>query len=238
MSIIALTIGHDFRLDEDMEALQELSASIAAIGVLQPLTVRRKDGGWQVIAGRRRLAAARLADLTHVPCHVCEADDELADEIALMENLHRKALSPIEVAIGFKRLQTNGLTAKEIGIKVGRSMSSVQQYLSLLKLPAELQEKVHLGLMSYYTALYGHKATGKREGGNEKDIMRGSTTGSALADHWRQRHDRLIAGVQQVRKKNFKHVWEVRDMLDKLVRIDVAPLGKTDEERDDWRNKW
>lgn len=125
----------------DGQALEELAASIRKLGIVQPLTVREiTPGKYQLIAGERRLRAARLAGLTHVPAYVRTADDQAMLELALVENIQREDLDAVEVAISFQRLiEECRLTQEQLSERVGKQRSTVANYLRLLKLPAEIQ---------------------------------------------------------------------------------------------------
>jgi ParB family chromosome partitioning protein len=125
----------------DAQSLEELAASIRKLGVIQPLTVREAGNGrYQLIAGERRLRAAKLAGLTHVPAYIRTADDQAMLELALVENIQREDLDAIEVAICFQRLTEEcKLTQEELSERVGKQRSTVANYLRLLKLPAEIQ---------------------------------------------------------------------------------------------------
>jgi ParB family chromosome partitioning protein len=125
----------------DQQALEELAASIRKLGIVQPLTVRESAGGrYQLIAGERRLRAARLAGLTHVPAYVRTADDQAMLELALVENIQREDLDAVEVAISFQRLiEECRLTQEQLSERVGKQRSTVANYLRLLRLPAEIQ---------------------------------------------------------------------------------------------------
>src|SRR5512133_102869 len=129
------------RTSFDEKALEELSASIKKLGIVQPLTVREiSNGRYQLIAGERRLRAARLAGLTHVPAYIRTADDQAMLELALVENIQREDLDAVEVAISFQRLiEECTLTQEQLSERVGKQRSTVANYLRLLKLPAEIQ---------------------------------------------------------------------------------------------------
>ena len=134
----------------DEQALQDLADSIAQYGLIQPITVRRLDSGYyQIIAGERRWRAARLAGLSEVPVRVIEADDRRTAELALVENLQRQDLNPMEEARGYLSLmQDYGLTQEEAARSVGRSRPAVANALRLLTLSPELRELVETGLLS------------------------------------------------------------------------------------------
>ncbi len=125
----------------DAQSLEELAASIRQVGIVQPLTVREtSDGRYQLIAGERRLRAARMAGLTHVPAYVRTADDTAMLEMALVENIQREDLDAMEVAITYQRLiEECSLTQEQLSDRVGKQRSTVANYLRLLRLPAEIQ---------------------------------------------------------------------------------------------------
>ncbi|MBR0355791.1 MAG: ParB/RepB/Spo0J family partition protein [Oscillospiraceae bacterium] len=134
----------------DEAALQELADSIAQYGLIQPITVRRLDSGYyQIIAGERRWRASRLAGLTEVPVRVIEADDRRTAELALVENLQRQDLNPMEEARGYQSLMRDyGLTQEEAARSVGRSRPAVANALRLLSLSPKVSELVEKGLLS------------------------------------------------------------------------------------------
>ena len=126
----------------DETALDELASSIGKLGVVQPLTVREseEDNKYQLIAGERRLKAARKAGLKTVPAYVRTADDQAMLELALVENIQREDLDSIEIAISYQRLiEECQLTQEKLSGRVGKQRSTVTNYLRLLKLPAEIQ---------------------------------------------------------------------------------------------------
>lgn len=138
------------RQDFDPEELQALADSIGEHGILQPLTVRELPTGFfQIIAGERRWRAARLAGLAEVPALVIEADDRKAMELALIENLQRQDLNPVEEALGYQSLLWDyGLTQEEVSRQVGKSRPAVANALRLLGLEEELLELVKSGKLS------------------------------------------------------------------------------------------
>ena len=138
------------RQDFDEEELQALSESIAEHGIIQPLTVRELPSGYyQIIAGERRWRAARLANLSEVPAVVIEADDKKAMELALIENLQRQDLNPVEEALGYRSLMEDfGLTQEETSQRVGKSRPAVANALRLLNLPDALLKKVREGVLT------------------------------------------------------------------------------------------
>ncbi len=134
----------------DEDALNELADSIAKHGVLQPLLVRPLlNGSYQLVAGERRWRASRIAGLTEVPVVIKELTDAQVAELALVENVQREDLNPLEEANGYKELSDKyGYTQDEISSMVGRSRSAVANALRLLSLPAEVQELVMKGQLS------------------------------------------------------------------------------------------
>ena len=138
------------RQDFDEEELQALADSIALHGIIQPLTVREMPNGYyQIIAGERRWRAARLASLSDVPAVIVEADDKKAMELALIENLQRQDLNPVEEALGYQTLMNEyGLTQEEAAGRVGKSRPAVANALRLLGLCSEVQERVRSGELS------------------------------------------------------------------------------------------
>lgn len=144
------------RTSFDELSLEELANSIKKLGIVQPLTVRETENGrYQLIAGERRLRAARIAGLTHVPAYIRTADDQAMLELALVENIQREDLDAVEVAISFQRLiEECKLTQEQLSDRVGKQRSTVANYLRLLKLPAEIQ----LGIKNKHLMM-GHART-------------------------------------------------------------------------------
>ncbi len=125
----------------DQDALRELSESIKVHGIIQPITVRRLSANqYQLISGERRFQASKLAGLTAVPAYVRTADDQQMLEMALIENIQRENLNPIEISLSYQRLITEcNLKQEELGDRVGKNRSTVTNYLRLLKLPPDIQ---------------------------------------------------------------------------------------------------
>lgn len=137
------------RCNFDEEKLQELAASIKEFGVVQPVVVRKKGRSYELVAGERRLRAAGLAGLTKVPAIVKDYDDAKMMEIALIENIQRHDLNPIEEAQGLRRLmQEFKLTQEQTAEKVGRSRSAVTNILRLLNLPEHVQKQIINGVLT------------------------------------------------------------------------------------------
>ena len=138
------------RRDFDPEELEELAESIRTHGIIQPLTVREMPNGYyQIIAGERRWRASRLAKLSEVPVVILEADDRKAMELALIENLQRQDLNPVEEALGYKSLMEDyGLTQEEAASRVGKSRPAVANALRLLGLSQPVLDKLREGLLT------------------------------------------------------------------------------------------
>ena len=134
----------------DEEALAELSASIAEHGVVQPVVVRPIDSGfYQIVAGERRWRAARMAGLFEVPVHIIEADDKTAAELALVENLQRQDLDPIEEAEGSQALRDKyAMTQEQIAARVAKSRPVIANALRLLGLPEDVRELIQTGRLA------------------------------------------------------------------------------------------
>jgi len=132
------------RTEFDPTALEELAETIKLHGLIQPITVRRlNDHQYQLISGERRTRAARLAGLTEIPVFIRTAEDQSMLEMALIENIHRENLNPIEVAISMSRLiEECKLTHEEMSVRVTKDRSTVTNYLRLLKLPPDIQHAV------------------------------------------------------------------------------------------------
>ena len=135
------------RQDFDEEELQSLADSISVHGVIQPLTVRELPNGYyQIIAGERRWRAARLANLSDIPAVIIEADDRKAMELALIENLQRQDLNPVEEALGYQTLiEEYGLTQEDAAKQVGKSRPAVANSLRLLGLCPQVLEQLRKG---------------------------------------------------------------------------------------------
>ena len=138
------------RLSFDQEALQELAASIRTLGLIQPITVRKKSADrYQIISGERRFRACRLAGMDMIPAYIRDASDQGMLEMAIVENIQRENLDPIEVALSYQRLiEECNLTQEQMADRVGKKRASVTNYLRLLKLPAKVQHDLKVGLLS------------------------------------------------------------------------------------------
>jgi len=139
------------RMSFDPEALQELADSIRSLGLIQPITVRRKDNSekYQIISGERRFRACRLAGFDMIPAYTLSTNDQGMMEMAIVENIQREDLDPIEVALSYQRLiEECSLTQEQMALRVGKKRVSVTNTLRLLKLPAKVQHDLKVGLIS------------------------------------------------------------------------------------------
>ena len=156
------------RREFDENALAELAQSISQHGVLQPLLVRPiADGGYQIVAGERRWRASRMAGLNEVPVVIRELTDLETTEIALIENLQREDLTPIEEAFGFKKLiEEYGMSQEDISKIVGKSRPAIANALRLLSLPSEIIDLINSGKLS---AGHGRTLLGLK---NQEDMLK------------------------------------------------------------------
>lgn len=138
------------RMAFDNEALEELADSIRTFGLIQPISVRKlKNGRYQIISGERRFKACKRAGMDIIPAYIRTADDQGMLEMAIVENIQRQDLDPIEVAMSYQRLIDEcNLTQDEMARRVGKNRVSVTNYLRLLRLPAKVQHDLKAGLLS------------------------------------------------------------------------------------------
>ncbi|MCR5243867.1 MAG: ParB/RepB/Spo0J family partition protein [Bacteroidales bacterium] len=138
------------RMSFDKDALEELAESIRTFGLIQPITVRKRaEGKYQIISGERRFRACRIAGMDMIPAYIRDANDQGMLEMAIVENIQRENLDPIEVAMSYQRLiEECSLTQEQMAERVGKKRASVTNYLRLLKLPAKVQHDLKVGLLS------------------------------------------------------------------------------------------
>ena len=137
------------RMNFDAEALQELAESIRTFGLIQPVTVRKRGGKYQIISGERRYRACIIAGMDMIPAYIRDANDQGMLEMAIVENIQRENLDPIEVAMSYRRLMEEcRLTQEQMADRVGKKRASVANQLRLLKLPAKVQHDLKVGLLS------------------------------------------------------------------------------------------
>ena len=138
------------RMNFNQEALEELADSIRTLGLIQPITVRKTSSGrYQIISGERRFRASRLTGMEMIPAYIRDTNDQGMLEMAIVENIQRENLDPIEVAMSYQRLiEECNLTQEQMAFRVGKKRASVTNYLRLLKLPAKVQHDLKAGLLS------------------------------------------------------------------------------------------
>ena len=137
------------RMNFDAEALQELAESIRTFGLIQPVTVRKRGGKYQIISGERRYRACIIAGMDMIPAYIRDANDQGMLEMAIVENIQRENLDPIEVAMSYRRLMEEcRLTQEQMADRVGKKRASVANQLRLLRLPAKVQHDLKVGLVS------------------------------------------------------------------------------------------
>lgn len=138
------------RIGFSEEGMAELTESIRSLGLIQPITVRKKSsGGYQIISGERRYRACRQAGMNMIPAYVREADDQGMLEMALVENIQRMDLDPVETALGYRRLMEEcSFTQEQLSLRLGKNRATVANTLRLLKLPVKVQHDLKEGLIS------------------------------------------------------------------------------------------
>ena len=189
------------RMSFDQEALEELAGSIRTFGLIQPITVRKKSGGkYQIISGERRFRACRLAGMDMIPAYIRDASEQGMLEMAIVENIQRENLDPIEVAMSYQRLiEECSLTQEQMADRVGKKRASVTNYLRLLKLPAKVQHDLKVGLVSV---------------GHAKVLL-------GVEDP--QLQEQLCDAI-------VKNGLSVRQLEDKIRKIDVKPVRNEDDQ--------
>jgi ParB family chromosome partitioning protein len=209
----------------DQAALEELAATIREHGVLTPVVVRRGLNGFQVIAGERRIRAARLAGLTRIPAVVKEANDSEALEMALVENLQREDLNPLEAAEAYQRLvEEFRLTQEEVAGRLGRNRSSVANAMRLLRLPQRIREDLASGTLSegHARALLGLEKQTDQLKARDLVVKRGLTVRAteALVRRLRAGEPHTRRGRPEVQDPNLAALEDqVRSTLGTKVRI-------------------
>ena len=165
------------RQDFNEEELEALAESIRIHGVIQPLTVRELNSGYyQIIAGERRWRASRMAGLSEIPAVIIEADDKKVLELALIENLQRQDLNPVEEALGYQSLiQEHGMTQEDAAVRVGKSRSAVANALRLLNLPESILERLRTGALTpgHARAILSLKTEKKQQEAAQKIVALG-----------------------------------------------------------------
>jgi ParB family transcriptional regulator, chromosome partitioning protein len=202
------------RIEMREEALQELATSIREKGLLQPILVRRKDGVYEIIAGERRFRAAKLAGLEELPAIIRDADDRECLELAMIENLQREDLNPIEIASVYQRFVDDfDYTHEELAKRLGVERSSVTNYIRLLKLPGWVKDLMNQGKL---TPGHGRVLiTLKDEEQQKRFVKKVLNEGTSVRELERARK------TEQVQKRSpFLHAEEVlREALKTKVQV-------------------
>ncbi|MCB0839632.1 MAG: ParB/RepB/Spo0J family partition protein [Bacteroidetes bacterium] len=184
------------RSEFDEELLKELADSIKEQGIIQPLTVRKLEANkYQLIAGERRLKASKIAGLTEVPAYLRTANDEQMLEMALIENIQREDLNPIEIAFSYQRMIDElGLKQTELGDKVGKNRASVANYLRLLKLPPKIMNGLKTKTISFG---HGRALIGVKDPFKQEDLYNETLTRSLSV----RQLETLIQGIEKKEAK-------------------------------------
>ncbi len=202
------------RLEMRQESLAELASSIEEKGLLQPIIVRRKEGVFEIIAGERRFRAAKMAGLKEVPAIIKDVDDREALELAMIENLQREDLNPVEVATVYQRfVEDFGYTQEELAKKMGMERSSISNYLRLLKLPPWIKDLIAAGKLTQ-----GHGRvliTLKSEREQKRYVKRALDEGLSVRELEQARKSARVA-----QSSPFSHVEEMlREILKTKVQV-------------------
>jgi len=221
------------RAEFDPVALDELKRSIKEKGIIQPITVRRIAGGYQLISGERRVRAARAAGLTEIPAYVItvRSDEEML-ELALIENLQRSQLNPIEVAISYKRLiEECRLTQDEVSQRMSKDRSTITNFLRLLKLPEAIQVAVRRGELSggHARALLGFESQERQLAVFHKVLKRGLSVREVerLVQVQPAKRDAKGHGVAGAASATFSSIEEqIRRLLGTRVHVRRLQGGK------------
>ncbi len=226
-----VTNPHQPRTQFDQEAIEELAASIKQLGVIQPITVRKNKNKFDLISGERRLRAAKLAGLKTIPAFVRLANDQEMLEMALVENIQREDLDPIEIALSFQAMidQLN-LTQDEMSKRVGKKRSTITNYLRLLKLDPIIQTGIRDGFISmgHGRALINIEDNKVQLEFYEK-IIKDNLSVRQTEDLVKRFREGKILSIKPSKKVIPGHIKkfekELSELLDKKVKITVTENG-------------
>jgi ParB family chromosome partitioning protein len=208
--------------------IEELAASIRSNGILQPIIMRRVDGGYGIVAGERRWRAAQRAGLLKVPAIVREVAEDRLLEMALIENIQRQNLNPIEEARAyFALIEDLGLTQAEVAEKVGRQRSTIANSIRLLDLPPRVQEMVEQGALTT-----GHaKAIAALPGAKAQEVGAGIIVKGGLSvretESWVKRHTHQVEPASASQARPDPHVRAAEEALQKALgtKVRIQPTG-------------
>lgn len=219
------------RMEFNRERLEELKASITENGVIQPITVRKTSAGFELIAGERRFRAVTELGFDRVPAYIMDVkDDEHLLELALIENIQREDLNPIEVALAYQQLQKEyDLTQEVVAMKVGKDRATVANFIRLLKLPDAIQNSVRIGEigMGHARAIMGLDARGDQMQVWKKCVKEGWSV-RKVEQEVRGRSDKPASKMASGPKKSV-YITEIEDRLRSRlgtqVKISVSKKG-------------
>jgi len=206
------------RLTFNQEALDELADSIRTLGLIQPITVRKTAAGrYQIISGERRYRASRQAGMEMIPAYIRDTNDQGMLEMAIVENIQRENLDPIEIAMSYQRLIDEcNLTQEQMAFRVGKKRTSVTNYLRLLKLPAKIQHDLKAGILSV-----GHA---KVLLGIEDDTIREALCDLVIKEDMSVRHlEEKIKKLTEERKSDAEN--KSQDLPEEYFRV-LEIVGK------------
>ncbi|OPL19675.1 MAG: hypothetical protein AVO35_01505 [Candidatus Aegiribacteria sp. MLS_C] len=215
------------RKEWDRDEISSLAVSIRSQGILQPLIVRTSGAGYQLIAGERRLRAAREAGLRTVPVMVREADDQQMLALALVENIQRKDLGPVEKAEAFMMLSSQfGLTQEELGERVGMSRSTVANFLRLLDLPEKVLDLMRSGELSmgHGRTLLG-LADGTRIAGVAVNAVRKGLSVRQLEERVRELNSPPRGTRRKVKPGESPETRQLQESLQRILKTRVRIRG-------------
>ncbi|HKA15351.1 MAG TPA: ParB/RepB/Spo0J family partition protein [Myxococcota bacterium] len=212
-------------------ALDALSESIRVHGVLQPIVVRRAGDRYELVVGERRWRASKQAGLASIPAVVLEIDPRDRLEVALVENVQRRDLNPIELAVAFRALADTGATQEEIGQRVGMDRSSIANHLRLLELPRELQADVEAGRVTigHAKALLSVASPERRRA--LRDRIVGEQLSVRAAEEIARPTPRTPAVAERVRGPQDPHLQGVADALRQRLQTRVRVKGSAERGR-------
>lgn len=222
------------RMSFDQEALDELTASIRTLGLIQPVTVRKiSDSKYQIISGERRFRACKAAGMDMIPAYIRMASDQGMLEMAIVENIQREDLDPIETALSFQRLiEECDLTQEQMAARVGKKRASVTNYLRLLRLPAKVQHDLKVGLLTvgHAKAILGVDDPGLQESLCDLTVNEGLSV-RQLEDKVRKlaapaRKARTAEGVQELPDDYFKVLEHIGKFFEQDISLKRGVNGK------------
>ena len=212
-------------------ALDSLAESIRVHGVLQPIVVRRAGDRYELVVGERRWRASKQAGLASIPAVVLEIDPRDRLEVALVENVQRRDLNPIELAVAFRTLADTGATQEEIGQRVGMDRSSIANHLRLLELPREIQGDVEAGRVTIGHAKALLSITSPERRSQLRDRIVAEQLSVRAAEEIARPTPRVAAEPERARGRQDPHLQGVADALRQRLQTRVRVKGTADRGR-------